>query len=652
MTALFADLVDYVRMIAEHDPEEVRAKVRNALGKMADAIERLEGTREKFIGDAVFAVFGWPRAHDDDPVRAALAALAIRASLSEPDDGSEPLEVRIGIATGEVVAEARGDGIGDLSVTGEAVTTAARIQSLARPGEILLDEATLRGGRDRLVVVDHGEVVLRGQSSSVRLYALNGETGLGWPGAHRVSPESPLVGRTAESGRLRRALEGSRASGIGTAFLITGDAGMGKSRLLVELETEARRLGFAWTWTESVSYGLGEPYRFVRLFAQAVADEHGADSGAYARRLLFEPHLDDATIHRYGGAIAAIARDAAFSGWEAEAADMPEDPAETAAVLAEVATSYIDRLVATDGPRVVVVDDVHWVDPSSAGMVELLVRAAATQPIVVLATMRPGPAPTWADLPHVERMELTGLAPSESARLAMIVARAALDAGDARHIHDRTQGNPLFIGETVRASIEDGSLELRDGRMTLVEPGAPRLPLSLRAVLGARIDGLDADAREVLGVASVVGIGFRGPELEELLGRPVPAGTIDRLVDAALIVPADAETWRFRHPLVHDAAYAGLLASRRRRLHARLADQLELGPAPASAVNIALHRAAAGDAERAIPLLTEAAGSALAIGAAAEAAGFWRAAADLAPDPIEAARFRAAAEAALEGALV
>ena len=151
-------------MIAEHDPEEVRTRVRTALGRMADAIERLDGTREKFIGDAVFAVFGWPRAHDDDPVRAALAALSIRAALREPDDGGEPLEVRIGLATGEVVAAASGAATGDLSVTGEAITTAARIQSLARPGEILLDEATVRGGRERLVVDDRGSVVLRGQS--------------------------------------------------------------------------------------------------------------------------------------------------------------------------------------------------------------------------------------------------------------------------------------------------------------------------------------------------------------------------------------------------------------------------------------------------------------------------------------------------------
>ncbi len=652
VTALFADLVDYVRMLAEHDPEEVRARVGRALVRMGDAIERLGGTREKFIGDAVFAVFGWPQAHDDDPVRAALAALEIRATLLEPEDGGEPLEVRIGLATGEVVAAARGDASGDQAVTGEAITTAARIQGLARPGEILLDEATVRGARDRLSVEDRGSVVLRGQSLVVNLFSLSGQSGLTDPGSRRPTRDTPLVGRATELAHVRRALKRARRSGRGAVVLVTGEAGMGKSRLVADVENEARALGFAWTWTESVSYGRGEPYRFGRQFAQLLADEHGIDSGSYARKLLFTPGTDEAALRRYGGAIAAVARDAAFSGWEADAVNVPDDPLETATILTEVAAAYVQRMLETDGRRVVVLDDLHWLDTSSTGMVEQLVATAAVQPLVILATTRPGTVPSWAALDHVERIKLDGLAPAETAQLATIVARAALDAGDARRIHERTQGNPLFIGETVRASIEDGSLELRDGRMVLIEPSAPRLPLTLRAVLGARLDGLDEQTRDVLGVASVIGIGFGLAELEDLLGEPIPPGTLDRLVDAALIVPsARSGMWRFSHPLVHDAAYAGMLASRRRRLHARLADRLETKP-PVSIETLAVHRAAAGDAAAAIPLLVEAATAALAVGAPNEAAAFWRNAAELASEPGEIARFRAAADAALEAARV
>ena len=596
VTALFADLVDYVRMIAEHDPEEVRIRVRTALGRMAEAIERVDGTREKFIGDAVFAVFGWPRAHDDDPVLAALAALAVRAALRETDDGSEPLEVRIGLATGEVVAAARGDGTGDLAVTGEAITTAARIQSLAGRGEILLDDATVRGARDRLVVDDRGSVVLRGQSAVIHLFALTGEHGLAWPRARRASPETALIGRAGELERARSILRRAWDAGTGAVVLVTGDAGMGKSRLVAELEGDARGLGYAWTWTESVSYGRGEPYRFARRFAQAIADEHGVDSGSYTRALLFKPEMDEAAIRRYRGAIAAVARDAAFSGWEEEAALVPDDPTEIAAALGEVATAYINGTLAADGPRVIVLDDVHWLDASSVGMVELLVATAAVRPLVILATTRPGSTLSWSTAAHVERIDLTGLAQPETASLR-------------------------------RSS---------------------RAPRSTRMTRGADDARRNEAARDVLGVASVIGIDFHQDELEGLMERSIAPGTLDRLVDAALIVLAEDETWRFSHPLVHETAYAGMLGSRRRRLHARLADRFEAGQPLVSVASMAVHRV--------LPQGTASARSRCSwtpppvpsrLGAPAEAAAFWRSVADLSTDSADILQFRAAATAAL-----
>jgi class 3 adenylate cyclase len=653
VTALFADLVDYVRMLAEHDPEDVRARVTAALATMASAIERFDGTREKFIGDAVFAVFGWPRAHDDDALRAALAALAIRSGLHEAAGGAEPLDVRIGIATGEVVAGSLEVGAdNDLRLTGEAITTAARIQSLARPGEILLDDATHRAARGRLAADPRGSVVLRGQSTAVELYALRGEAGVGPWIPFRAARPGPLVGRVPELSSIDAVLKGVRTTGRGAVCLIDGDAGVGKSRLLQAIEERARVAGFAWSWTENVSYGRNEPYRWARLFAQVIADEHGVDSGTMARRLLFTDDVPAETRRRFGGAIAAIARDAAFSGWEAEAAHMPSDPTETTAVLTEVAERYIDRLLDLSGPRVVVIDDLQWLDPSSDGMVELLVDRTATRPLVVLAATRPGSVPEWATAARIRRSRLDGLDEPETARLATIVARAAVDADGARHIHERTGGNPLFVGETVRAFLEDGTLQWRDGLVALTGTDGTRLPITLRAVLGARIDGLPGAAREALGVASIIGITFRPSVVEELLDRPLDPDAFEELAQSLLVVQHDDDRWRFAHALIHDAAYAGLLASRRRELHGRLADRLERGPDQATPGQIAAHRMAAGDAARAIPLLREAAESAVALGAVAEAAAFWRQAADLAAvdDPAAAERDRARAAEALESA--
>lgn len=655
VTALFADLVDYVRMLAEHDPEVVRARVTGALDTMAGAIARFGGTREKFIGDAVFAVFGWPRAHDDDAVRAALAGLEIRTRLGELVAGHEPMEVRVGIATGEVVAVGApgGAGHGDMSLTGEAITTAARIQSLARSGEILLDGPTVRAARERLAVEARGSVVLRGQSTPVQLFALLGEAGMGAWSPHRTRMAGPLIGREEEIGRLRGLLDRLHETGRGGIAVVVGDAGVGKTRLLAAMEAEARERGLAWTWTENVSYGRGEPYRFARLFAQTIADEHGIDSGSLARSYLFTDDLSAADVQRFGGAIAAIAREAAFTGWEAEAAHMPSDPAEIAATLAEVASRYLGRLMASDGPRVVVVDDLHWVDPSSVGMVDLLVETAARGPLVLLAGIRPGALPAWMDRPGVERIDLRGLREPETAQLATHIARAALDADGARSIHERTGGNPLFVAETVRASLEDGTLAWRDGRVVLVESGSRQMPVTLRAVLGARIDALDPEARDVLGVASVIGIRFDTESIGDLLGGVPPGDAIlGRLAEAALVVPVESGGWRFAHPLIHDAAYAGLLGARRRALHARMADRLESGRRPVPLGNVAAHRVAAGDTERALPLLRDAAASAMALGAAAEAAEFWHQAADLAEadDPTAAAHDRALAAEAVQAA--
>ncbi len=651
VTALFADLVDYVRMIAEHDPEEVRARVTAALATMADAIERFEGTREKFIGDAVFAVFGWPRSHDDDAVRAALAAMAIRAGLQEIGDGAEPMEVRIGIATGEVVATHPGAG-GDLGVTGEAITTAARIQSLARPGEILLENATLAAARGRLATEDLGSVVLRGQSTPISLYALRGEAGTGAWIPFRPAAPGPLVGRTDELAVLTTAIDRCRDTGRGGIVVVVAEAGMGKSRLLAAAEDHARAAGMAWTWTENVSYARGEPYRYARLLAQTVADEQGVDSGTFARRLLFTDDITPDQARRYGGAIAAIAREAAFTGWEEEARFLPTDPAEITSSLTEVAARYVDRLMTVAGPRVVVIDDLNWLDPSSFTLVELMAEATTVHPLIILAGTRPTGIPAWVDRPDIERLDLEGLAEPETARLATLIARAAVEAEGVRSIHQRTAGNPLFIGETVRAFLEDGTLEWRDGRVALIEGAPPRIPVTLRAVLGARIDALEPAGRDAIGVASVIGITFREGLVEQLLGHALPDRTLDQLAEAALIRPGDDGEWRFAHALIRDAAYAGLLASRRRALHARLADHLEERPQLAAPGQIATHRVAAGDSSRALPLLREAAASALAVGAASEAAAFWQQAADLSAtdDPDAAAIDRMRAAVALEAA--
>jgi class 3 adenylate cyclase len=406
VTALFADLVDYVRMLAEHDAEEVKQRVDAALAAMDAAVVRFGGRREKFIGDAIFAVFGHPTAHGDDALRAGLAALAIRAALSDvASSGGEPLAVRIGLATGEVVAAPRAvPGSTEVSLTGPAVVIAARVQGLAEPGEILADDATVRAALGRLRADDRGLHRLRGQSEAVRLHAVRGAVGL----AEDVPSPGRLVGRQVERARLRQVLEARGSTGRGGVAVVFGEAGIGKSRLLADLAADARAAGLKWTWTENVSYGTGEPYRFLRVFAQAVADEEGTDSGSLARQLMFSGDLDAEGATRIRGAVAAMARDAEFSGWEAEAPLAPTDPALITAAILEAGRRYTARLAEVLGPRVIVVDDLHWADRSSLPALDQLADMAPSLGFVILFGTRPGPLPVWLERSRADRPRRSG----------------------------------------------------------------------------------------------------------------------------------------------------------------------------------------------------------------------------------------------------
>lgn len=648
VTALFADLVDYVRLVAEHDPEEVRRQVDQALMAMVEAIEAHDGTREKFIGDAVFAVFGWPTGHDDDALRAAHCALAIREALANiaGSTGDEPLQVRIGIATGEVVAAPRGDTTGDWSLTGPAVTTAARIQTIAQPGEILLDEATLRAARKAFEVEDRGPQLLRGQTKPIRVARLIGEAGFQpWR-----PPVGQLVGREKERARLRKLLDAVTPK-RGAAVVVEGEAGMGKSRLLADLAAQAPEAGFVSTWVDNVSYGTREPYRFGRALAQAIADEHGTDSGSMARRLLFTDDTSPDQARLWAGAVAAIARDAAFSGWEEEAPLVPAEPVAVAAAIRDMATRYMARLLEVSGPRIIFIDDLHWLDPSSAGLIDEIVRMTRSAPLMIVIGTRPGPSAAPASLEPLEHIRLEGLDEGETRELAATVAGTEIHESDARRLHERTAGNPLFITETVRALLEDPTTKAPAGRLGLGDGSSGKgMPMTLRALLGARIDALSEEARTVLRVASVIGVTFREPIVADVFGERVEREIYERLGEASLIVAVDGTGgWRFSHPLIHDAAYSGLLGSSRRRLHARVADLLDARSGRGAIGAVARHRAAAGDGARAVPMLAVAAEEALAVGAQAEAASFWTTAAELLGAGEMADAYRQRARAVLDG---
>jgi adenylate cyclase len=632
VTALFADLVGYTQLVDELDPEEVRSRVDGALKAMAHAVVHFGGSLEKFVGDAVLAVFGVPVAHDDDALRSCLCAVEMQQALARFFVGdSRPLELRIGIATGEVVAGVREmAGSRSVALTGEPMTTAARLQQLAEPGEVLLDQPTASAAAPRIAVERVGERLLRGQSRPVAVNKLRSVRRMS---GHPCERGIPLVGRDAERARLVDVLMRTAATGHGGAVVVTGEPGVGKSRLLCDIEEDARAAGFGWIWIDNAPYGMDSPYRAVRNLAEWLADEKGVNAGILSREVFLDsaPEQDPETMRLVLGSLAVLAHDSEMilvpeEGWDPAFA-RPADPGEIAAGFRLAARRWITYMV-SEKPSCVVVDDFHWIDPSSRVLMAEMVRLAAEVPLVVLTGSRPPVLPDWVEMPHVELIELGGLDADATEQLGTAMAGGNLEAESARWLYQRTSGNALFVTEILRTLGDGGQLE-RVGEYLRIDRGAGRrsVPLSLRALLGARIDALPPGPRGALELASVIGMTFPEWLLCELRGLDSEAAELALLAEAGILAQSDegvdgSGIWRFKHQLFMDAAYGRLLAPRRRHLHAALADRLEAVEPPVGAAELARHRVAAGDVERALPLLQQAAREAASIGAVEEAEAF------------------------------
>ena len=641
VTALFADLVGYTRLVDELDPEEVRARVDGALTALGDAVVHFGGSLEKFVGDAVLAVFGVPGAHDDDPLRACLCALEMQSALARSATGGDrPMELRVGIATGEVVAAVREmAGTRSVALTGDAMTTAARLQQMAVPNEILVDAATVSAAEPHIGADRVGEHLLRGQRRPIQVHRLRSERPIV---SHPCRKAAPLIGRAAEKTQMVEMLRRAAETGRGGAMLLRGEPGIGKSRLLCEMEEDARAAGFAWIWLDNAPHGIDTPYRAVRNMVDWLADEQGVNAGVVARRLLFgddiAPDLDPDRQRLMLGAIVAMARDSEMSllpeeGWESGSAGAV-DPEEFQLGLRLATQLWVRRLVA-ENPRCIVIDDFHWMDHSSRAAMDIVVRLAADLPLVVLTGSRPPATPDWAGLPHVEVLDLAGLDQAATEELGAAVAGAALDSESARWLYLRTAGNALFVGEIMRTLRESGGLE-QSGEGVRIDRGAARrgVPLSLRALLGARIDALPPAQRSALEAASVIGMTFSAPLLLALCGDAAGMVDLRELAEGGIVAGSEeagslADLWRFRHQLFLDAAYGRLLTDRRQMLHGALADLLETSQPRPDVAELARHRVASGDPERALPLLEQAAREAAAVGAVAEADAFARAAAEI-----------------------
>jgi len=573
VTVLFADVAGSTALGEELDPETLRGLLDRYFGLMHGIIEAHGGTVEKFIGDAVMAVFGIPVIHEDDALRAVRAAEAIRTGLTEFEDaavGPRTLAFRTGIDTGEVFA--RDTTSGEAFVTGDAVNVAARLEQTARPGEILIGQTTFQLVRDAVTVEPVEPIDAKGKSEPVRAYRLVavdvGQTG------HARRLDAPLVGREREIGRLEQAFRATVDERSCQLFTLLGPAGIGKSRLIAEfvaaVETEATVLR-----GRCLSYGEGITYWPIGEIVRAAAGIEEADSSQSARaklRTLLEGERDaDIVATRVAGAI----------GLSIDAASQEEG---------FWAIRKAFEHLARKQPLVIVIEDIHWAEQTLLDLIEHVADWSRDTPILLLCPARPellDARPGWGGGKlNATTVLLEALGPQATGRLvAELPGGRALPADLAARILAAAEGNPLYVEEMLRMLVDDGALIETAGGAWSASDGLAevRIPASISALLTARLERLAPAERAVAERASVVGRVFEQAAVTELAGetlRPEVGPSLLALVRKELVRPerselAAGDAFKFRHILIRDAAYEALPKAERAALHERFADWLE-----------------------------------------------------------------------------
>ena len=576
VTVMFSDLVGSTALSARMDPEDLREVIAAYQKCVAEAVRRFGGFVAKYMGDGVLVYFGYPQAHEDDAeraVRAGLELIAAVTALKSP----VPLQTRVGIATGLVVV---GDLIGsgeaqERGIVGETPNLAARLQGIAEPNMVVIAEATRRLLGNLFELRDLGARDLKGIAGPVRAWAaLRASSVASRFEALHASGLTELVGREEELELLLR--RWSRAKrGEGEVVLLSGEAGIGKSRLTAAL-------------LERLS---GEAPTRLRYFC---SPQH-TDSAFYPiigqmERAAGLAHDDkpQAKLDKLDAVLAQTSTSPADAALLAEMLSLPNDGRYPALELVpdqrrqrtlEALTSQLAGL-ARQQPVLMIFEDAHWVDPTSLEVLGRTVDRIKTLPILLIVTFRPEFDAPWVGQSHVTSLTLNRLGEREAAAIvARLAGYKALPADVLAEIVERTDGIPLFVEEMTKAVLEAESEGAARRTAAAVPSPALAVPASLHASLMARLDRL-GPAKEVAQIGSAIGREFSHALLAVVARKPEAdlGSALERLVQAGLLsrqgMPPQA-SYLFKHALVQDAAYGTLLREPRRALHARIAEAIE-----------------------------------------------------------------------------
>jgi len=548
VTVLFADISSSEPLGLRLEPPRLRAVLGAYFGVLARAIQTYGGTIDKYIGDAVMAVFGAPISHEDDAARAIRAALAIQSSAQSLHDTLEKthglqISIRIGVNTGEVVAGLLPGEVRAYTVTGDAVNTAQRIESAAPPGQILVSATTYALARHTFVFEPVAPLTLKGKAESVPAYRV---VGLERRASARGGPE--LVGRAQELTLLHDVF-GRLSARRGHVLHVHGEAGVGKTRLIAEF-LGSLPSGTGRIRVRSNSYELETPYALIANLLRRVFGLQPTEDEATARAALAE-HIDE-----FGRASRASAT-ALFLELLGYGTRSSLDPEAKRRLLLALLRRFLSHRSA-DTPLVLVVEDLHWVDATSAAMLAELIQHVPRMRVLLISTGRETANAIWT----TERLPLEPLGSEASAEMVAAVADVALDDTTRALVLERTGGNPFFIEEMVRA---------------LATGATSTVPSTVQELLEARLDRLDEHPRRAAHDASVIGREFAVRVLERVATGVDLDPALARLEAERFIAPRPASperSYAFRHALVQEVAYKTQLVSQRRRTHVLVGDAL------------------------------------------------------------------------------
>ncbi len=557
VTVVFSDVAESTRLGSELDPEAVRSIMSRYFETAARALERHGGTVEKFIGDAVMAVFGIPAVHEDDALRAVRAVIELRDAVDELNRELEReqgvlLRLRTGVNTGEVVAGDPADG--QTLVTGDTVNVAARLEQAAGPGEILIGETTCRLVRDAVRVEPTGPLTLKGKEDGVRSWRLL-EVFEGAPALAR-GLDSPLVGREVELAQLRQAFDQVAREARASLVTVLGGAGIGKSRLARELEASLADVARVLTG-RCLPYGDGITYwPLFEIVRDLVGEEE--DPRPAIARLVAGREAADAIAERIAGAL----------GHSTEAGSAEET---------FWAVRKLFEALAQERPLVVVFEDLHWAEPTLLDMIEHIADWSREVPVFVICLARPElleKRPRWGGGKLTSASLLLGpLTATESdALIGRLQGETTLPPATRTRIAETAEGNPLYVEQMVAMLAERESLE-----------GPLEIPPTIQGLLAARLDRLSSGERAVIERACVVGKRFWADAVVGLSSesaRDSVETNLQLLVRKDFIGPDRSivpgeEGYRFRHQLIRDAAYSGIPKEARAGLHERFASLIE-----------------------------------------------------------------------------